>query len=124
MRDLGKKFSSKKVADARAFALQPMLDVAKSHLISNRSVHRGVLLNGMVIAQKSKNVTVITATGKAIGLAHLVEFGTAPHWQPKRGRQHPGARPKPFLRPAFEEMRSDVPARFGEALVGMISGLR
>jgi HK97 gp10 family phage protein len=44
--------------------------------------------------------------------AHLVEFGTQPHHigkgssirQSRRsGRMHPGARPKPFLRPAWDE---------------------
>jgi HK97 gp10 family phage protein len=35
-------------------------------------------------------------------IAHLVEFGTEPHDQPQRGVKHPGSRPKPFFRPAFE----------------------
>lgn len=47
--------------------------------------------------------------------AHLVEFGTARHWIKPRNRKslfiagllreaadHPGARPKPFMRPAFD----------------------
>lgn len=43
--------------------------------------------------------------------AHLVEFGTRPHRTGKgsslgdrkqRGRSHPGARPQPFMRPAFD----------------------
>lgn len=43
-------------------------------------------------------------------LAHLVEFGTAPHFQPnfKGGFQHPGASPHPFFRPAFESTKQDV----------------
>ena len=44
---------------------------------------------------------VIAATGRGVSIAHLVEAGTAPHWQPKRGVMHPGARPKPFLEPAY-----------------------
>jgi hypothetical protein len=37
--------------------------------------------------------------------SHFPEFGTAPHYQPRRfgGIQHPGARPKPALRPAYEQ---------------------
>lgn len=51
------------------------------------------------------------AGGKYPRYAHLVEFGTKPHWQnfaPMPGGmvlqhwQHPGAKPKSFLRPAFE----------------------
>lgn len=40
--------------------------------------------------------------GRGRGIAHLVEFGTAPHWQPRRRWMHPGARPFPFMRPAFD----------------------
>lgn len=39
-------------------------------------------------------------------IAHLVEFGTRPHEIKKLKAQHPGARAKPFLRPAADE--SDV----------------
>lgn len=40
--------------------------------------------------------------GRGRGVAHLVEFGTAPHYQPRRRWRHPGARPFPFIRPAFD----------------------
>lgn len=45
---------------------------------------------------------------RARRIAHLVEFGTAPHWQPKRMRMHPGARAKPFMRPAYESTKVEV----------------
>lgn len=48
----------------------------------------------------------IGGTKRARYLMHLVEYGTAPHWQPKRQRMHPGARPKPFVRPAFEAKKN------------------
>lgn len=39
--------------------------------------------------------------------AHMVEFGTRPHSVAPKGSSvrdpHPGARPKPFMRPAFDE---------------------
>lgn len=39
--------------------------------------------------------------------AHLVEFGSRPHSVAPKGSKmvlpHPGARPKPFMRPAFDE---------------------
>lgn len=53
---------------------------------------------------------------------HLVEFGTQPHavsggaevgrrGKPtvgQAGKPHPGARPQPFLRPAYDEVKGDV----------------
>lgn len=101
---------------ARNAALEPMLSAARVHLMANRSVHRGVLLKGMAIVTTGKNSSALGATGKAISIAHLVEFGTAPHWQPNRHMMHPGARPKPFLRPAFEEMKGTVIATFAQEL--------
>lgn len=101
---------------ARNAALQPMLAAARVHLMANRSVHRGVLLKGMAVVSVGRGTSALGATGKAISIAHLVEFGTAPHWQPNRGMMHPGARPKPFLRPAFEEMKGSVVAAFAQEL--------
>ena len=43
--------------------------------------------------------------------AHLVEFGTAPHATGRGGmggRMHPGARPKPFMRPAYESKKHEA----------------
>lgn len=58
-------------------------------------------------------VVVSRFTGKAMRVdpakyAHLVEFGTAAHWQPKLNWMHPGARPKPFLRPAWDAKQSEA----------------
>jgi HK97 gp10 family phage protein len=57
----------------------------------------------------------IKAGGKKAWYARLVEFGTARHWIKPKNRKslffaglareivdHPGARPKPFMRPAFD----------------------
>jgi hypothetical protein len=46
----------------------------------------------------------VSLTKRARYLGHLVEWGTAPHWQPRRrgGIMHPGARPRPFATPAYE----------------------
>lgn len=47
---------------------------------------------------------------RARKLAHLVEFGTAPHFQKnfRGGWMHPGARPRPFFRPAFDAKKNTV----------------
>lgn len=57
-------------------------------------------------------------TPRAVRIAHLVELGTAPHWQPNRngGQWHPGARPYPFMRPAFEATQDEVLQEFEEAI--------
>jgi len=48
--------------------------------------------------------------------AHMVEFGTRAHYLGAGGKQHPGARPKPFLRPAFESKIDAAKARFAEVI--------
>ena len=99
------KFPRAKVGQASRKALTPMLAKAKANLKKNRSYKRGVLYRGMNIralkSTTSMSQWVIAATGRAVGIAHLVEAGTAPHWQPKRGMMHPGAKAKPFLEPAY-----------------------
>lgn len=58
--------------------------------------------------------------GRARRIAHLVEFGTRPHWQPRRKIMHPGARPYPFFRPAFESKKQEVMAIFGRVAWDLI----
>lgn len=56
--------------------------------------------------------------------AHLVEFGTAPHFMGKQGggksvlgrKVHPGAAARPFLRPAFDTKKGEAVAETREAL--------
>jgi HK97 gp10 family phage protein len=45
---------------------------------------------------------------RATAIAHLVEYGTATHWQPKRKWQHPGAKANPVLRKNFEGKKEEV----------------
>jgi HK97 gp10 family phage protein len=52
--------------------------------------------------------------------AHLVEFGTAPHYQPKLRRQHPGTKAKPFMEPAWRQNKDRVNAALrAEILAGI-----
>jgi hypothetical protein len=66
-----------------------------------------------VRGEKRIRVWWVSFTRRAKKLAHLVEFGTAPHFQPRfrRGFAHPGARPRPFFRPAFETSARSVLAK-------------
>lgn len=99
------KFPVKEVGQASRKALKPMLAAAKANLKQNASYRRGVLFRSMKIRKlKSSSAMAnwaVAATGRGIAIAHLVEAGTRPHWQPKRNRMHPGARAKPFLEPAY-----------------------
>lgn len=54
-----------------------------------------------VMKRVGRSVTAVGASGKGIAKAHLVEFGTDPHYQPRRKVWHPGAKPFPYLTPAF-----------------------
>lgn len=94
------------VGKASRKALTPIVRAAKANLRKNKSYRRGVLSRSLVV-RKLKGSTslsqwIVAASGRGVGISHLVEFGTAEHFQPKRGRMHPGARAKPFLTPAFE----------------------
>lgn len=80
----------------------------------------GLLAAGLKISTRSRGGTVtasLRATGKHAYIAPWVEFGTKAHPIPKRGVigtilavggrffrsvEHPGARPKPFMRPALD----------------------
>lgn len=106
------QFPRKQVSTASRKALRPMLAKAKANLKGQGSYHRGVLFRSMRIRKlKSSSAVsnwVIAPTGRGVGIAHLVEGGTRPHWQPNRGIMHPGAKAKPFLEPAFFDHDDDA----------------
>lgn len=72
-----------------------------------------------------RNRTLVGArSGKFLGYepsaySHFPEYGTAPHFQPNRfgGIWHPGARPKPALRPALETHVSAAALIYFKAMV-------
>lgn len=86
---------------------------------------RSSLKRGVVIAKQRANSRtnrefwVSFRRGIAMRIAHLVEFGTAPHSLAKGASRrknylqdrppfHPGTRPHPFFRPAFESTQDEV----------------
>lgn len=112
-RELGRNPSLAGRRRARQAAGKVVSEAAKANLVANDSVVTGALVASMGVAedsQKQNRTLVGPRAGKfkkmrPMSYAHFVEFGTAPHWQPNRfgGIMHPGARPKPFLRPAYEQ---------------------
>lgn len=103
------------VGKASQKALRPMVAQARANLRANAHHSRygkGVLARSlrvkMLKSTSSMTQYVVAPSGRGIGRAHLIEFGVAPHFQPKRGRMHPGHQAWPFLTPAFEQKADDA----------------
>lgn len=125
------KVYEKVVRGAVTFAIKPLLKSMKAKV----PVVFGQLKRSLKIKQKNyKRQGIVFAlvgpdaavkdpvTGaRPVKYAHLVEFGTAPHEvNAKRGKvltllvgpvtkiEHPGARAKPFMRPALAENKNKI----------------
>jgi HK97 gp10 family phage protein len=129
LRELARQVSVPLNATSR-FALQPTLKRAKANVLALPITEdTGTLANSLVIKRKARSSKLApvhqvgpdasverwTKYGfrRPVKYAHLVEFGTAPHYQPKRGVMHPGTRPRPFMTPAYFATRDQVVKRFG-----------
>lgn len=69
---------------------------------------QGVVSRKVKPSSRRRRTWWVSFTKRAKKIAHLVEFGTAPHDQPRRGIRHPGARPTPFFRRAYESKKTTV----------------
>lgn len=127
LRALGKGLPGTSIDSAMKSAADPMLTDA----ISRARIHRqpgrrpkGGHLDEGIVFRKKKGATrrrrdyVIGGIKRARYLMSFLEFGTAPHFQPRRfgGIMHPGARPFPFMRPAFDAHSDDITGRFGHEI--------
>lgn len=82
-------------------------------------VDTGDLRRSIRTRQRSRRDVIETrviAGGREAPHGHLVEFGTAPHRQPRRGTTHPGAEPHPFLRPAYYQKERETREKLRNAL--------
>ncbi len=77
-------------------------------------VKTGELKKSIRMKQKTKHHQVDVRVIAAAPHAHLVEFGTEPHRVGKG--LHPGAAPRPFLRPAFDNKKEEALAKAREVL--------
>ena len=110
-------------------ALQPMKEQTEENARERRQPRQpkgGHLDENIVIVKHLSKGPMffeawLTFKGRGRKLAHLVEYGTAPHWQPNRGIMHPGARPYPFARPAFEDTKQEVVDMVGKTAWANIS---
>jgi HK97 gp10 family phage protein len=124
MRSIGMSVQGNEIDRIARASLAPMKDetAANAKRLRQASTKNGQHLDqSVVIAKKvSKGRAYrefwLSFKGRGARIAHLVEFGTAPHDQPKRGIRHPGARPKPFARPAFESTKEETGEIFGRGV--------
>lgn len=111
-------------------ALRAGMNTVKPVAQSNVHNVSGLLAKGLKVGTRARGGTV-TANLKATGphgyIAKFVEFGTRAHEiKPRRAKslyvaghfgmsvQHPGARPKPFMRPALDATASAAVVAAGE----------
>lgn len=130
LRAVQKAVGGRALDDNITHALKPMKEATVAGAIPHRQPHNppgGHLDQGVVIVKRNSRGALfreywLTFRKRARYIAHLVEFGTAPHAQPNRGIMHPGARAFPFFRPAFEETKDEVSRSVGARVWTQISG--
>lgn len=110
-------------------ALDPMRDATQNNALKHRQpdynppgghLDQGVVSVPVKETSRTRTTWWVSFTNRARKIAHLVEFGTAPHAQPRRGIMHPGARPFPFFRPAFEATKETTVRRLGTGVRNLI----
>ena len=118
---IGRGMGGSNLDKACVKALEPLKDRTVQNARRLRQPGRtpkgGHLDQGVVVRRMSaptihRRIYWVAFKGRARRIAHLVEFGTAPHYQPRRGRMHPGARPRRFFTRAFESTKRDVVEEF------------
>lgn len=121
-------------------AMEPMKDAAKANVPFRRGVLRRAIGMKKCRYQEGRIVDVLVGVRKdvrtdkdwPVKYAHLVEFGTAPHRYKKPHAvkmelgafsgwiwvtQHPGSKPQPFLRPAFDMTKATVAQDFHDRVL-------
>jgi len=113
-------------------ALRAGVNEFKAEIKQNVPVDSGALRSSVKVSVKSKRGTVyaqVKVGGKKAPHAHLVEFGTKPHKiRAKKNHalafggaviqevDHPGAKPHPFVRPAFDSKSQAAIAATGNKI--------
>jgi hypothetical protein len=144
LRELAKGPTAAEVDSAAIEAMQPMLQKTRTRVKNNRNyvgkwlpktfwtqprvprrgghVDEGIVVRKIRVAGQ-KRAYRLGATRRSRYLLHLLEFGTAPHFQPNfhGGFMHPGARAFPALLPSFDEERRNVPPTFGRLIWSKMS---
>jgi HK97 gp10 family phage protein len=129
LRRIGKGPSAREVDTSANRAMSPMRDDARKRLAAHRNfaskwpsyfpkqqgpfgnhVDKGIVVRKDGKQEPGARSYKLGATGRARFLLHLLEFGTAAHFQPNLlgGWMHPGASPRPSFVPAFEHGKDAV----------------
>lgn len=126
LRVLGRGLPNSAVDRSAKSAAKPMVDDAKMRARMHRQPKRpkgGHIDENLKFlrrkdSSKSKRGFVFGAIGRRKSILTWLEFGTRPHWQPRRfgGYMHPGARPFPVMRPAFDAHADKTIDRFGREI--------
>lgn len=112
---LDKKTKAKVARKVLRAASRPILRDAKQRVPEVT----GDLKRSLKIRTSVKRGSATASVRATERYAHLVELGTKPHSMTrrnkggtfKRRRQHPGADPKPYLRPAFDTKKDEAVAK-------------
>jgi len=111
-------------------ALRAGMNVVKPVAQANIHSVSGELAGGLKVGTRrlgSRVIASLKATGKHRHIAHLVEFGTRAHSIAAKAKgwlsflnifaksvNHPGARPRPFMRPALDSQATAATIAVGE----------
>lgn len=123
---------AKMEANIMRAAMRQGANVVLAEAKTNVPTKTGLLRDGLKVSTSSRRGVVtakVKARGKHAYLARFVEYGTAAHFiKPKNakslfiaglfsnGVDHPGAAPKPFLRPALDSQSQAALVVVGEAI--------
>lgn len=112
-------------------ALRAGANVVRDEAKANVPVDSGLLRDGLKVSTNSRRGRVtakVKATGRHAYIAPWLEYGTAAHKIVSKGKglyfggmfargvQHPGSRPKPFMRPALDSQAQQAVIAIGNAI--------
>lgn len=127
LRALGRGLPGSAIDSAMRNSADPMLTDAVTRARTHRQpgrrpagghVDEGIVFRKAKRGSRRRREYVIGAVNRARYILHLLEWGTAAHWQPRRfgGIMHPGARPFPIMRPAYDTHSPKVPELFAREI--------
>lgn len=139
LRVLGRGMPASTIDRAATRAAKPMVDEAvqraRAHRQPGTRPKHGHIDETIKFLRRKRSTKkhrqfVFGATGPRKSILTWLEYGTLPHFQPRRfgGILHPGARQFPILRPSFDTHADDINENFGreyiQELVRMIGRLK
>lgn len=103
-------------------ALEPVASAARGMVpVRSGALQKSIEVSGKLSKRQAKEARRLMASGASAAalltyvgsnspVAHLVEFGTAPHVNGGKfkGSHHPGTAPQPFMRPAWDGQKQAV----------------